>query len=57
MNRIYQGRVNKVQILDLEKTAKSPDRWKDLPGTPKEARRLGEELLWNHHQLFQDAVK
>jgi len=29
MNRIYQGRVNKIQIFDPDKPAKSPDRWKD----------------------------
>ncbi|MCX6969221.1 MAG: type V CRISPR-associated protein Cas12b [Verrucomicrobia bacterium] len=57
MNRIYQGRVNNVQILKSGVAKpKTPDDWKDLSDDPKEARRLGEELLWNHHQLFQDAV-
>lgn len=56
MNRIYQGRVNKVQILKEGAKGKSPEDWQDLDNDPKEARRLDEELLWNHHQLFQDAV-
>ena len=56
MNRIYQGRVSKVHILDPEKNSKSPDRWKVLSPDPKEAMRLGEEMLWQHHELFQDAV-
>lgn len=57
MNRIYQGRDNKVQILKPAVTKpKSPEDWQELDSNPNEARRLGEELLWNHHQLFQDAV-
>lgn len=56
MNRIYQGRVNKVQILKEGVKGKSIDDWEELSNDPNEARRLGEELLWNHHQLFQDAV-
>jgi hypothetical protein len=56
MNRIYQGRVSKVQILDPEKNSNSPDRWKELSSDSREACRLGEEMLWQHHELFQDAV-
>ncbi len=41
MNRIYQGRVSKVEIPD------GKDEWKKLDG--------GESALWQHHQLFQDA--
>ncbi len=44
MNRIYQGRVSKVQKLK----AGTKDEWEDLPD--------GEALLWRHHELFQDAV-
>ena len=41
MNRIYQGKVTAVQILD----------GKDEPGKP-----LDLDVLWRHHELFQDAV-
>jgi hypothetical protein len=42
MNRIYQGRVSKVEIPD------GKDEWKKLDD--------GESALWQHHQLFQDDV-
>ena len=56
MNRIYQGRVSKVQRLKPpskgEKPPKAhgskPEHWEDWPG--------GENALWHHHALFQDAV-
>lgn len=46
MNRIYQGRIVKVEVLDGA-TDVEP-QWRDLPdwGT----------ALWKHHELFQDAV-
>ena len=58
MNRIYQGRVTKVQVpapanaeakdgRKKEKKAEKPE-WTDLPE--------GEAVLWRHHELFQDAV-
>ncbi|MFA7344400.1 MAG: hypothetical protein WC003_08860 [Terrimicrobiaceae bacterium] len=58
MNRIYQGRVTKVQIPKEGVTKpKLPEDWQDLdPDDPRESRRLGEEALWKHHELFQDAV-
>ncbi len=44
MNRIYQGRVCQVEIPDpANKTT-----WKPL--------KNWEDALWQHHQLFQDAV-
>ena len=49
MNRIYQGRVTKVEIPDGKNESGKP-RWKELPKTE------WEHALWNHHQLFQDAV-
>ena len=59
MNRIYQGRVSKVQVpapagqdeVIGRKKAKKDEKaaWIDLPD--------GEALLWRHHELFQDAVK
>ena len=41
MNRIYQGKVTAVEILD----------GKDEQGKP-----LDLDVLWRHHELFQDAV-
>ncbi len=45
MNRIYQGRVSRAELVD-EKTrlAVSPENWP------------WESVLWEHHALFQDAV-
>ncbi len=45
MNRIYQGRVTKVEILN----GKSAD------GQPQELPNW-QSALWQHHELFQDAV-
>ncbi len=41
MNRIYQGKVTAVEIPD----------GKDEQGKP-----LDLDVLWRHHELFQDAV-
>jgi hypothetical protein len=44
MNRIYQGKVRNVEILTGKTAdAKPLDAWADR--------------LWQHHELFQDAVK
>ncbi|HTO02752.1 MAG TPA: type V CRISPR-associated protein Cas12b, partial [Opitutus sp.] len=56
MNRIYQGRVSRVQRLVSQPAGIKPskshgsksDDWCEWPG--------GEEALWQHHELFQDAV-
>src|SRR5579885_2015973 len=50
MNRIYQGRVSAVEIAD------GHGGFKSLADDPKAARKLGEQMLWEHHALFQDAV-
>jgi hypothetical protein len=42
MNRIYQGRVNNVEIRD------GNGNWVPLPDW--------EDVLWQHHELFHDAV-
>ncbi|MBU6399111.1 MAG: hypothetical protein KGS61_02235, partial [Verrucomicrobia bacterium] len=42
LKRIYQGKVSEVQIPDAK------GEWKKLDD--------GESALWQHHQLFQDAV-
>jgi hypothetical protein len=47
MNRIYQGRVSKVEI-PADKDEQGDQKWKKLED--------GESVLWQHHQLFQDAV-
>jgi hypothetical protein len=55
MNRIYQGRVTRVQRMKAaegngpRKTGKGANvEWEDLDD--------GEAMLWRHHELFQDAV-
>lgn len=50
MNRIYQGRVSKVELLN-EKTKKGVD-----PLIRECSKEEGEQLLWDFHELFQDAV-
>lgn len=45
MNRIYQGRVTKVEILN----------GKNADGQPQELPSW-QTVLWQHHELFQDAV-
>lgn len=42
MNRIYQGRVSRAELIDNHGNA-----------TPWD----GIDDLWEHHALFQDAVK
>ena len=42
MNRFYQGRVSRVEIPD------GKGEWKKFDA--------GESALWQHHELFQDAV-
>lgn len=44
MNRIYQGRVSKVEIV----TGNRDSTWQPLDNWP--------EILWRHHELFQVAV-
>ncbi|HRP03749.1 MAG TPA: hypothetical protein PLV87_02445, partial [Opitutaceae bacterium] len=56
MNRIYQGRVSSVQIPNPDKTARKAIPWLPLDPDAKRAGELGEAALWEHHQLFQDAV-
>jgi len=45
MNRIYQGRVSKVEIPN---PSDQENPWQLLPNWPG--------ALWQHHELFQDAV-
>ncbi len=47
MNRIYQGRVTGVEILDSKDEEGKP-KWKKLDDW--------QSVLWRHHELFQDAV-
>lgn len=56
MNRIYQGRVSAVQFPAGGKKKTQTTEWEEIHNDPKEARKLGVEILWNHHVLFQDAV-
>lgn len=56
MNRIYQGRVTAVEKQDSDQAAAKSAPWVPLDSDPKRAREIGEEMLWGHHALFQDAV-
>ena len=51
MNRIYQGRVSKVEILDGAK--KNPAVLKTFTAKDLESQA---NPLWEHHEIFQDAV-
>ena len=55
MNRIYQGRVSTVEILKPGTRGRTAE-YEPLSADAKEARAAGENLLWEHHRLFQDAV-
>jgi hypothetical protein len=46
MNRIYQGRVSNVEFDRA--TGKTAADWQPAPG--------GDDNLWRHHALFQDAI-
>ncbi len=48
MNRIYQGRVSKVQVLKPGAKGDATEDWQDLENWPA--------ALWQHHELFQIAV-
>jgi hypothetical protein len=52
MNRIYQGRVSKVEIPgDKENPWQPLQNWQDiLPVAPKRS-----EGRWQHQEFFQDA--
>jgi hypothetical protein len=57
MNRIYQGKVTHVEIANPDKHAPQDKRWQpfDLDDA-KQAKAKWQAALWQHHQLFQDAV-
>ena len=48
MNRIYQGRVTKVETLKSGAKGTSDEDWLPLDNW--------EDILWQHHVLFQNAV-
>jgi IS605 OrfB family transposase len=50
MNRIYQGRVSKMQIENHEEASRKDLPWLQL------AKEEGDAALWDHHCIFQDAV-
>jgi hypothetical protein len=56
MNRIYQGRVSKVEIANPDRNAPADERWLSFDSDPKLAKTKWQSALWQHHQLFQDAV-
>lgn len=58
MNRIYQGRVTKVQMAVPLSNEEPPGEKKAKPENKVEWKDLddGGGRLWQHHELFQDAV-
>lgn len=58
MNRIYQGRVTKVQLCCEPQETKEVGPQKEGKAKKPEWRKMpdGEAALWRHHELFQDAV-
>jgi len=48
MNRIYQGKVTRVETINPDKNAPPDKAWQPLD--------QWETALWEHHALFQDAV-
>jgi hypothetical protein len=56
MNRIYQGKVTNVELANPDKHAPADKRWLPFADDPKQAKTKWQAALWQHHQLFQDAV-
>lgn len=56
MNRIYQGKVSNVQKLKAGAKGTKPEDWEDFDPDPTQAKAKWQAALWQHHQLFQDAV-
>lgn len=50
LNRIYQGRVTNVEIIGKD------GQPQPFGSDPKIAREKWQTALWQHHELFQDAV-
>jgi len=53
MNRIYQG---KVSFVEIPTPGNKDNPWKPFDPDPKVARQKWQDALWQHHQIFQDAV-
>jgi len=53
MNRIHQGKVTGVEI---HVPANKENPWQPFHPDPKQAKAKWQSALWQHHQLFQDAV-
>lgn len=62
MNRIYQGKVTDVEIQFPSSEgsgvgkSKGQPNWQPFDPEPKQAKAKWQSALWQHHQLFQDAV-
>lgn len=56
MNRIYQGRVTRVERLKVGAKGNRLEDWEEFDSDPKRARNRWDTALWEHHELFQDAV-
>ena len=53
MNHIYQGKVTGVEI---HVSANKENPWQTFDPYPKQAKVNWQSALWQHHQLFQDAM-
>ena len=57
MNRIYQGRVTAVEIPPPNiLSASNGERNKGEVSNQNPSQPLDLDVLWRHHELFQDAV-
>jgi hypothetical protein len=72
MNRIYQGKVTTVEIANPDQHApgilsastgertevrcRNQNQWLPFDPDPTQAKTKWQTGLWQHHQLFQDAV-
>jgi hypothetical protein len=72
MNRIYQGKVTNVEIANPDQHAprilsasngertevrcRNQNLWLPFAADPKQAKAKWQSALWQHHELFQNAV-
>jgi hypothetical protein len=57
MNRIYQGKVTAVEIpAPPILSASTGERNKGEVSNQNQSQPLDLDVLWRHHELFQDAV-
>jgi hypothetical protein len=56
MNRIYQGRVSKVEIQNILSASTGERNKREVSNqNPRQPLPNWQDILWQHHELFQDA--